>query len=182
MDKFTASNGLTVDGTTGRIIVRDRTVFPKYDLGKYTVEALREFFRAERDAELGRWRWPENPDYVVHPLGLDRDGLRYASALHEPSGITGRWQEGQYRNVPPTEDDDLGILAVAAYFEVHPERKPWHDADTGEVWAVTTAGGARQDLALVNTDGEFVIATGETWPVDADFIVSARRIHPGGAS
>jgi hypothetical protein len=71
---------------------------------------------------------------------------------------------------------------AAAYFKAHPERKPWEDAKPGEGWSVATAGGARLDLALVNTDGEFVIATGEMWPVGADFIIEARRIYPEDAS
>ncbi|QIK61774.1 hypothetical protein G7068_00035 [Leucobacter viscericola] len=31
-------------------------------------KALREFFQHERDTELGRWRWPEYPEYVVRKL------------------------------------------------------------------------------------------------------------------
>src|SRR5699024_6075538 len=51
--------------------------------------ALREYFTAERDAELGRWRDEESPDYVVYPA---RAGS--IIILHEPTGrqryLTGR--------------------------------------------------------------------------------------------
>jgi hypothetical protein len=178
MDKFTASNGYTVNGYTSSIIIRDRGGFVANDLGKYSAGAVREFVQSERDEELGRWRWPENPDYVVYRT--DENSLL---VLRESVGDSEEFQTAwAYCGTGDEPPEAEWQRASVAWAKAHPERKPWHDADAGEVWAVTTAGGARQDLALVNTDGEFVIATGETWPVDANFIVSARRIYPGGAS
>lgn len=132
MDKFTASNGLTVDGTTGRIIVRDRTVFPKYDLGKYTVEALREFFQAERDEELGRWRYPADPRYIVYPPDAD-DEARAIIILFEPGGGSSKVTREWLDNVVDPEKWAYAACAKA-YFEAHPVREPWHDAKIGEIW------------------------------------------------
>ena len=180
---YTAANGITVtvDEARGQVLTKGSADNASH------IDALREFFRAERDEELGRWRWPENPDYVVYPLGLDATDRRYAAALHEPSGITGRWQEGQYRTVPPTEATDLGILAVAAYFEAHPEPKPWHAAKPGEVWAVTKTIADEEHacrVARVNDEIMFepTIRSTFRFAVTSTVIASARRIWPEDAS
>lgn len=86
--------------------------------------ALEEFFQAKRDAELGRWRWPENPDYVVYPRGEDR-----VRVILESTGDFADSSRGTVI-VSPFKD------AARAYFDAHPESKPWHDAEQGEFWAV----------------------------------------------
>ena len=96
-----------------------------------TTEALRAFFQAERDEELGRWRDPENPNIVVYALSMVDGEDRCIRLLNELSGAT--WL-------------DWGRVALpgpaSRYFAAHPqpEPKPWVDAKPGEVWALTYAG------------------------------------------
>ena len=96
-------------------------------------EALRAFFQAERDEQLGRWRDPENPDWVVYP----HDDVN--TTVHdETTGAYLNWSREQ------AEDDEyshgFGFATARAYFQAHPEPKPWVDAKPGEVWALTYAG------------------------------------------
>ena len=97
-----------------------------------TTEALRAFFQAERDQELGRWRDPENKDIVVYALHMADGEDRCIRLLNELSGAT--WL-------------DWGRVAYSGsglrYFATHPDeepRKPWHGAKAGEYWLVTLEG------------------------------------------
>src|SRR5690606_17981070 len=100
MDKFTASNGWAVYvGTNGEIVVGEPSLVsdPSTDdraalFLPSQVDALREFFRAEGDAELGRWRWPEHPEYVVYPVIVPGHEMAFGPDLsvmvfHEPTGV-----------------------------------------------------------------------------------------------
>ena len=54
-----------------------------------TTEALRAFFQAERDVELGRWRDTENTDMVAYRSPEDDDGYgRCILLLDETTGDT----------------------------------------------------------------------------------------------
>ena len=186
-DTFVASNGVTLDRYGLAVGAPGIGLLVELFNSEGAHPARIEFYRHLEDERLGRWRWPENPDYVVYPLGLDATDRRYAAALHEPSGITGRWQEGQYRTVPPTEATDLGILAVAAYFDAHPEPKPWHAAKPGEVWAVTKTIADEEHacrVARVNDEIMFEPTIRPTFrfAVTSTVIASARRIWPEDAS
>ena len=99
-----------------------------------TTEALRAFFQAERDIELGRWRDPENPDYAVYrtPEEDDEDG-RCVRVLDESSGESWLEWERLFLSGP-------SIRYFAAHPESEPEPKPWEEAKPGEVWALTYAG------------------------------------------
>ena len=86
-----------------------------------------EFFEARKDDELGRWRWPENPDYVVYVKceseSEPRAGVR---VLHER---TGRSRDIS-RVVVNACDATVSRFgrAARAYFEAHPvEPKPTVD-------------------------------------------------------
>ncbi|MCE0510875.1 hypothetical protein LVJ59_17650 [Microbacterium sp. KKR3/1] len=139
-------------------------------------QALREFFKHERDEELGRWRWPENPDYVV----MDR-GVGFVAILHEPTMGTTTW-ERSWRDARSTPDE-----AGLAYFDAHPERKPWHEAKPGEVWALTTNQHAEEWAAKVSTDQEGVlifelILSEMKFRIDDELFISGRKIWPEDAS
>lgn len=137
MDKFTASNGLEIDArANGAYYVWEGDEFGSIlsHLNPDEVEALREFFRAEEDERLGRWRWPENPDYVVHGGARDTFGRRQAIVINEgttdktaftPSSATG--QSEKHR-------------AARAFFDANPEQKPWHDAKPGDLWVLDLRG------------------------------------------
>lgn len=127
---FTASNGVTITGSaharTWQVRdegseIGDKRFVP---LNVRKIDALREFFQHERDEELGRWRWPENPLYVVYPRA------DHVQVVNELSGNALNVSRAQ-ANVSTGLD-----RAARAYFEAHPERKPWHDAKEGEVWVL----------------------------------------------
>src|SRR5690606_1284379 len=104
-------------------------------------DALREFFQHVRDEELGRWRWPKDPDYVVYPT---EDGFL---VVRESVGLS-EFRNGLYVH-------DMEGEAARDYREAHPERKPWEDAMHGEAWVITYNGGEHAVLC----DGAYF-----TWP------------------
>lgn len=169
MGTFTASNGIVVDRdvhgcATARGInsLRDET------------QALREFFLAERDQELGRWRCPENPNYVVYPKS---DNPRYVKVLNESDGLT----DAVHAESPEIEGRESHRVA-SAYFAAHPVPKPWHDAKPGEVWVLSTGAEGEDHAWTVDPDfgtARFVYVGGlSNLPVDHPDITDGRRIWP----
>lgn len=170
MNTFEASNGVKVYRTpAGNLTTSNWSAFDSID--DFDASALREFFQHERDEELGRWRWPENPEYVVYP--------------HEDGG--GRvWNErsceGGYRNGLYAHDPEG--QAVKAYRESQPA-KPWHQAIPGQAWVVdwNTGDEAFSQALLVadfSAEGR-VFADAEekvTLPIISPMITDARRIYP----
>lgn len=169
---FTASNGLVINRDVLGGLVINATALPLTLPGMKT-RALREFFQAERDESLGRWRSKEHPDYVVYQ---NRHGQ--VNVLYEPDGLSSRaYGRGEF---PGTSGRFPDI--AAEYFAAHPEPKPWHDAKPGEAWLVTADGD--EQLCVVRDDNptdpnEFVWAHGD-FPVTADYITAAERVHPRG--
>ncbi len=100
------------------------------------VQGLKQFFQNERDRQLGRWRWPDKPDYVVYPseLYLTPPSADLVTVFNE--------RTGQSAHCRREDDGNSGhfSLAARAYFAAHPEPKPWHDAKPGEVWALIVDG------------------------------------------
>lgn len=123
---FTASNGMEFWTNGGE--VRWQSGHPVNKVSK----GLREFFQHERDQELGRWRWPENPDYVLYPI----EGSESVRVLDERNARESLIRRG----VLQTDFGGKHWGAARAYFDAHPEAKPWHDAKPGEVWVLTTKG------------------------------------------
>lgn len=174
MDKFEASNGYKIEiGSLGNIEIRSVLGDPRGSATVLSVDALREFFQHERDEELGRWRWPEHPDYVVLPR------LRgWVCVISESTGQTLDARRGQYLGTEPTL-----FGAANAYFEAHPERKPWEDAKPGEVWAISTENVADEvavRVAIQNETLTFEYVKSISTHLDASDkrIVSGRRIWP----
>lgn len=144
MEQYKASNGYRVElNDEGDLTIKnadgENTLTRYGHLDDYDQLALREFFRAEEDERLGRWRWPENPDYVVYPDGTSRrvvrepDGQSMSVSLHD-------------RKVMTTYLDSY-VGAARAFDSAHPEPKPWHDAKPGEVWVLRIATGSTFDHA-----------------------------------
>src|SRR5690625_2476196 len=128
-ETFTATNGLTFtfpeDGS-----IRWEAGHPP----RLVTEALREYFIAERDTELGRWRDEEKPNMVVYrvPENDDKDG-RAVRVIDEATGAYfSLWE----RDVKHFERGSVHATA-ARYFAAHPEPRPWHSAQPGEVWLLT---------------------------------------------
>lgn len=137
-------------------------------------DALREFFLYEFDEDLGRWRWPERPEYVVYPgddgvmvalnVVNERNGYHvtvYLSNLNEPAAF------------------EPFCRAARAYIAAHPVPKPWHDAKPGEVWLLTY-----RNIAGHQIENPAIRTESNKWrlPImELDFddpITAGRRIYP----
>lgn len=88
-----------------------------------------EFFQAKHDEDLGRWRYPSDPEWVVRDGGVSHVG-RVAIVLNERT-----FEQTTFTRSSAT-GESAKHGAARAYFEAHPERKPWHDAKVGQVWAI----------------------------------------------
>jgi hypothetical protein len=178
MNEFTASNGKKVTRREYGMGVN----IGSNDWGALTgvtddqAQALREFFRAEEDERLGRWRWPENPDYVVYPSDQFRGGNRngWVIILHEPSGIAVEAN----RHARTIRPDMQFVEAGRAFFDAHPDPKPWDAAEDNEIWVLTGAGGL--ELPWRRTaEGEWESITPKAIRRrNNDLITAGRRIWP----
>lgn len=151
MNDFTASNGIRVlseDGVTFDLRTYDGASMLQDApwLGSMYMHALREFFQVEADERLGRWR---HGDFIVYDRG------DYVQVIHEPdgaSGILGSWTRAE-----ASGDRELSSgfgEAARAYFDAHPEPKPWHDAAPGEVWDVDLPSGGMRAVTFYSARHE----------------------------
>jgi hypothetical protein len=174
VNEYTATNGVVVEDRGGSIILDGHCIV---GAGSIYRRALREFFRAEEDERLGRWRWPVKPNYIVVPNDdevcvFDDEALDEARIFSRDSvGFAG----------------DFGA-AAKAYFDAHPEPKPaWHDAKPGEVWALTTENVGDEIAARVADVNdelvfEYVASITTRIPVHDGRFTSGRRLWPEGDS
>lgn len=130
------------------------------------VQSLREFFQDERDKELGRWRSPENPSYVVYELTRDR-----VRVVDEVTGLVNDIN----RDTNPTRSDHSPEVAKA-YFDAHPVKKPWHDAKPGDTWVITTTFHPGEFAVIATTEGELQSANGYCYDPTDKSIISGTRI------
>lgn len=129
--------------------------------------ALRELFRAEEDERLGRWRWPENPEYIVYP---GRVLPHLAGVIDESTGLRellSKAKAGHKR--------DNFERAAAAYFDAHPEQKPWSTPEAGEVWVLDVDHIGQN--AYVAGDFSFLHAD-HSIPIGDPRITAGRRLWP----
>lgn len=173
-DTFTASNGAHVHVTSvGNFkTIQVQTVDNRIDLAGVHVDALREFFQHKRDEELGRWRWPENAEYVVYPTNV-KSRVR---VLRETGVGDLEWVDrGDERSYEFCH-------AARAYFEAHPEPKPWQNAKPGEVWVLWTADGedAAYSVMSVRESGIVFESHEGRYSLGDTDITNARRIWPEG--
>ena len=178
-EKFVASNGIKLEmrdsgaiaGQSGKWIVNDEWA-----------QALREFFLHERDTELGRWRWPDDPRYLVFPL-KDDDEVR---VLDENSGQSVAIRRSSFR---PGLTHTHFAGAALAYFDTHPVSKPlpseprtaWVDKYGTDIWVVTAGGTLRcVDSPSSNPEKYAPFTQLVKELADAAFqrITAARRIWP----
>lgn len=131
-----------------------------------------ETARAVEDERLGRWRWPENTEYVVHRLLLHR--------VRVTSERSGRAEDFTRADLDLKIADSF-LLAARAYFDAHPEPKPWHEAKPGEVWVIATRNVGDECAVQVHAD-HFVYNDGSQHHLTYDAIESGRRIWPEDAS
>ena len=171
MNDFVASNGIRIVAENDHLKVTATDNRVRYLLQDSTV-ALREFFLAERDAELGRWRSKEHPDCLVY---FSFDGR--VIVVNERNGVSSPvYERGQF---PGT----TGLFAKIAleYFSSHPERKPWHDAKEGESWLIVVDN-APKDVTVVKNDsfGEEFISSSIRCSIKYTGITYGKRIWPKG--
>lgn len=189
---FTASNGRRVTEEGGRVRVlndRGRNMLDDYDyLSAGDIQALRERFAADDDARFGRWRSAEHPEYFVHaPRGVD-GAVHAVRVVCEASGesvnssreIAAR--RGQFGIFFPFDPRPV----ARAYFDAHPEPKPWHDAKPGEVWVISWGPSYVDVPVTVSESAHFTHNLGFV-PIDRDVhdigafapgITDGRRIWP----
>ena len=158
----------TYEDSSARLLWSDR------DLALTTAdfEALRAFFQAERDIELGRWRDTENPDMVAYrmPEEDDEDG-RCVRVLDENTGDN-HWEWERIATSGP------GLR----YFATHPEPepRPWLEAKPGEIWEIGLL--ELGPSACLVTKGDFVEISGRfEVAIGSSLIESGRRIWPTDA-
>lgn len=176
-DKFIASNGIGIEVNDNEQIIFDVPNRPTSPVWMRSVEidALREYVIAEEDKRLGRWRWPENPDYVVYPndatsrLRIVRESDGYVALVYNPENESGGFK-----------------AAAIAYDDAHAEPKPWYDAQNGEVWILVTPATGERPYQVVRTEDDgfrfFLIGGYEgfrpgLFPQEAQ-IKAGRRIWP----
>lgn len=168
MNTFEASNGARFsEKENGTLVFSGGILDYPFELSPGVVYGLRAFFQHERDEELGRWRWPDNPDYVVYARDTG-DWL----VLNESNGHTKHYTHRHHASVGGSNM----TKAARAFFDAHPERKPWHDAKTGEVWVITVEG--EESAWTVNNAGRFENPD-STYELTNRNITDARRIWPG---
>lgn len=174
MNTFTASNGITLTrDESGRVSAST------FSLTKESARALAEFFRAEEDERLGRWRWPENSDYVVY---VPHQGAPAVTVVNEFGGCSAQVTRNGVADRP---NGQFFFEAARAYFDAHPEPKPWHDAKPGEVWLISYRGA--ESAVVIDEDRDFHIRGLGFRNILAPEITAGRRIWPepdttGGAS
>lgn len=178
--KFTASNGVEIETKEDGYLRGEKYSDPGVlyaTAGPDGVEALREFFQHERDLELGRWRDPVNPDLVVYRRSdLDDEDGRAVRVLDETTGYeVCYWEKlDQYWK----GKDSPTSKTLERYFEAHPELSPWDEAEPGEIWELTGAGGLNQ--LWVKTEWGLwrsIYASKPTY-YDAKGATAGRRIWP----
>ena len=151
------------------------------DEGVYTLEttnALREYFQAERDEELGRWRDPENPDWMAYRTPEDDDESGRCILLLDENTGDNHWEWEHTASPGP------GLRYFATHADVEP-RKPWHDAKPGEYWLVTLEGADPAPTTVGNYCENLYFVVGDDdyyCPTNDHRIQNAVRLTPEGSS
>lgn len=159
MKTFTASNGVTIKLATGdnlfiEPMASSSSLGRLHVSGSRSIAALREFFRAERDEELGLWRDPERPGFTVK---LSKDG-KEAIVHYEPGNGSTKWTREE-----AATDYGMPCRVARKFFEeyVDPDR-PWESAKAGDLWILTMADDARIGVSVaIDPDTESLTFFGD---------------------
>ena len=177
---FTASNGVKISSPDPAWLeVPCPQVGGDDLLSPSQVNALREYFTAERDKELERWRSPEYPSVVVHASESDAD-IVYVIDEREPYR---NWdievrRSSQELLDPPSWDAKL--LAARAYFKAHPAPapRPWEDAEDRSIWALTIDGRDPEPFKWSDRSQQFTHVIGGFPIYRPERITAGRQIWP----
>jgi hypothetical protein len=130
----------------------------------------------ERDEALGRWRSPDDPDFVVYP---NPSGSLLRVIDEREPGIC----YCHYRDGEPEEKSTPASYQQAARAYVEAHSRPWKDAKAGEVWVVHLAADSSPRAAVVIRDlvslEKVFVGLNLRQKIVSDAIVSAHRIFPG---
>lgn len=140
-------------------------------LGPEQVFDAEEYFQLREDARRGRWRSPQHPDFVCY----EHDGSVFV--IDERDGRSVLMQRGYILPGLPKYSE-----VATAYFEAHPEGKPWQDAEPGQAWVLTIKG---EEVPAIVDDAYDFTTPGETLAFgssDMDVVQDARCIWRGDAS
>lgn len=146
-------------------------------LSPETAMDAEEFFQHQRDLERGWWRWPENPTCVVkegepNDFGRGRTVYVFDEQSFDRFHFNERVREADGGTT-------IAHRAARAYFEAHPDRKPWHDAKPEEVWVLTHVKG---EVGAFVVDGHRFVSGSWSFPIDGESITEGRCIWPEDAS
>ena len=166
MNSYTASNGV------GLTITRDRVVRWRPGIPPDLVSsALREYFQAERDEALDRWRDPENPDMVCYPVECDPNAVW---VVYEGDGRRYHATRTGWELTRPHYASE----AAGRYFQAHPDPNPWRTAQPDEIWVLTD--GDRSEVFRCGENGLYSLKTGD--PISRVFpiitVTAGHRIWP----
>lgn len=148
-------------------------------IGAEQVFDAQEFFQAQRDLDFGRWRCPAEPDWVAQEGERSSDGRRTVRLFNE-STFESFWLNS--RVMDEVDNETAKHRVARAFFEAHPERKPWQEARPEEAWLLTIDG--KQWVATVDRMLDFTTSA-ETFvngSPDMVRITAGRRIWPEDAS
>lgn len=174
MDTFTASNGVHISKQPP---LTDRGAWLMVD-GHMTspndADAMREFFRAEEDERLARWRHADFQMFVAYSYNDN-----WINVVDEAVGTVREHRREEVDACRDTAFPSQSERFARAYFDAHPEPKPWHNAKPGEVWALTWDG----------IEGVFLHAGGSWYgqgdtrvvldhPIHDNNVTAGRRIWP----
>ena len=143
------------------------------DVYRLDFAALRAFFQAERDEELGRWRDTENTDMVAYRTPEDDDGCGRCILLLDENTGDNHWEWERIATSGP------GLR----YFAAHPKPKPWDAAQPDEIWALTI-NNDREEVFRCGERGLYQLKTGNSLgsllSCSHNKITAGRRIWPEG--
>ena len=146
-------------------------------LSQNQYEALRAHLQAERDIELGRWRDPQDPDWICYGRGSSRDTV---DVINEYDGLPYRRDRDQVAY----SDAEFSEVAQR-YFDTHPNPKPWDTAQPDEVWALTI-NNDREEVFRCGERGLYQLKTGNSLgsllSCGSNKITAGHRIWPEGGA
>lgn len=170
-DNFEASNGYIVRlDEMGDLEIVDPDGYPvEWVRGEELIAATAEYFQAERDEELGRWRDSVAPEYSCYP----HEDQQLVVIINETTGGVHTIS----REDPEPEGGSEPWDVSRRYFEEHPlpDLRPWERAKVGEVWALVIED--YEIAATYGTDDKFYTAETSLAPTDPT-ITDGRRIWP----
>lgn len=175
-DTFTASNGVNISIQPPQTDRGPWLMVDGHMTSPNDATALREFFRHEEDERLGRWRWLENTDYVVYP---EQPGTEWVRVICESQALMARLD--RQKACHDYVDRTVHQNAARAFFDAHPEPKPWHDATPGDFWEITFSDVGGGGTELWKSDGVYFTCVSTAFnPVRLkdSTIIAGEKIYP----